>query len=322
MLSQSADISNSTTTASNSILDLSTNLDIAIWIRFLQHLRLPQLFENLSDKRQQSKIDYSNVSLALWAFSTCAFRQGSKNALNTTIDNLKGKKRISMASFLKIEDLNLPHSSTVDDYLRHIGPEELNNILIEIFRWGHKSKLFYNHAASLLPENSHNLGCDGFWTHTYTQPHAVDECGNNSCPYCLPRKRHAETSQEVVYWMHVFVAFVVIFPGGLKIPLYVYPLKAKQVNTAQRDDDFKQECELVAAHAVLPMLKHLFPRLSFTFNGDSLYANEPFIKLCNDLCIDYLIVRKEKSLKLLGRHCDDLSKTELYQKAYTHKEAE
>ncbi len=317
MLSQCTDNSNPKTAACNAISDSSANLDIAIWIRFLRHLRLPQLFANLSDHRQQSKINYSNASLALWAFSACAFRQGSKNALNTTIDNLKGKKRASMASFLQIEDLSLPHSSTIDDYLRHIEPEELNQILLEIFRWGHKSKLFYNHAASLLPENSYNLGCDGFWTHTYTQPHAVDEYGNNTCPYCLPRRRHAGTTQEIVYWVHVFVTFVVIFPGGLKIPLYVYPLKAKQVNTAQGDDDFKQECELLAAHSVLPMIRRLFPRLSFTFNGDSLYANGPFIQLCDDLCIDYQIVRKEKSLKLLGRRCDDLSKTELYQRAYT-----
>jgi hypothetical protein len=145
----------------------------------------------------------------------------------------------------------------------------------------------------------------------------MDEHGHNNCPYCLPRTRHAGTPQEETYWVHTFVTFIAIFPGGLKFPLYVYALKAHQVDTNQSHDSFKQECELKAAHAVLPIIKSRFPRLSFIFGGDALYANEPFILLCDSLRWDYLIVRKENSLKKLGKHCDELSNTELYQKAYT-----
>lgn len=320
MISQSVD--NSNIVASHTIQTNSepiSNKDVAIWIRFLQQLGLSHLFVNLNDQRQQSKITYSNLSLALWAFSVAAFRQGSKNALNTTIDSLKQKNRSSMANFLKIENLdNLPHSKTVDNYLRHLNPDELNNVLLEIFYWGHKSKLFYNHSEFLCPDNNYVLGCDGFWTHTYIKPHAMDEHGHNNCPYCLPRTRHAGTSQEEIYWVHTFVTFVAIFPGGFKLPLYVYALKAHQVDATQGHDAFKQECELKAAHAVLPIIKQRFPRLRFLFEGDALYSNEPFIHLCDFLGWDYLIVRKENTLKKLGRHCDDLAKTELYQKAYSH----
>ena len=292
-------------------------------MRFLRQLGLSRLFSNLSDSRQQSKITYSNSSLALWGFCVAAFRQGSKNALNTTFDALKQKNSSSIANFLEIENLNnLPHSKTVDEYLRCLNSDELNNILLEIFRWGHKSKLFYNHAEFLSPDNNYLLGCDGFWTHTYTTPHAVDEYGKNSCPYCLPRTRHAGTLEEETYWAHVFVTFVIIFPGGFKLPLYVYPLKAHQVDATKGHETFKQECELKSAHAVLPIIKENFPRLSFIFAGDALYSNEPFILLCDSLRLDYLIVRKENTLKKLGKHCDELAKTELYQKAYAHNEKE
>jgi len=302
--------------------DSIKNKDVAIWIRFLRQMRLPQMFANLTDRRDASKTTYSNVSLALWAFSACAFRQGSKNALNTTLNCLKDNARASVANFLEIKGLDLPHSKTVDSFLRNIPHEELNEILLQVFMRSIKSKLFYNHSETLLPDNYYLLGCDGFHTHTYTEPHAVDEKGQNTCPYCLPRRLHANTPDEKTYWVHVFVTFVIIFPTGLKMPLYIYPLKAQQVDVTKDNEAFKQECELKAVHAVLPIIRAYFPRTSFIFAGDGLYANEPFILLCDNLNFDYLIVRKEKSLKLLGKHCDELERTELYQKAYAFKEIE
>lgn len=302
-------------------IQLSSNKDAAILLRFLKHLRISNLFSQLSDKRQQSKTSYSNASLSFWAFLTLLFRQGSKNSFRTTLEGLSGKKKKAIASLLMTDD-NLPHSSTVDDYLRHLDAEQLNNVLVGIFQRGLKTKVFYNHVSILMPDNRFLLGCDGFHTHTYSKPHSVDEHGNNICPYCLPRRRNKGTPKEEVYWVHVFVTFVIIFRGGLKIPIYIYPLKACQVKECLSDEAFKQECELKATHAVLPIIKNKFPHTAFTFCGDALYANEPTIQLLNSLFFEYLIVRKEKSLKCLRRHCDELSKTELYQKSYSFKACE
>ena len=113
-----------------------------------------------------------------------------------------------------------------------------------------------------------------------------------------------------------------IFPGGLTLPIYLYPLKSKQVNTSKHDDELKQECELIAAHAVLSIIRSHFPRLKITFLGDSLYANQPFIMLCINLCIEFLIVRKEKSLPTVGKQCDELATLELYEMHYKHYQKE
>ena len=302
-------------------IHLSSNKEAAILLRFLKYLRISNLFSQLSDKRQQSKTNYSNTSLSFWAFFTLLFRQGSKNSFRTTLGGLSGKKRKAMATLLMTDD-TLPHSSTVDDYLRHLDAEQLNNVLVGIFQRMQKTKVFYNHVSILMPDNRFLLGCDGFHTHTYSKPHSVDELGNNICPYCLPRRRNKGTPKEEVYWVHVFVTFVIIFRGGLKIPIYIYPLKACQVKECLSDEAFKQECELKATYAVLPIIKNQFPHTAFTFCGDGLYANEPTILLLNSLFFEYLIVRKEKSLKCLGRHCDELSKTELYQKSYVFSTCE
>ena len=100
-------------------IHLSSNKEAAILLRFLKHLRISNLFSQLSDKRQQSKTNYSNTSLSFWAFLTLLFRQGSKNSFRTTLEGLSGKKRKAMATLLMTDD-TLPHSSTVDDYLRGV----------------------------------------------------------------------------------------------------------------------------------------------------------------------------------------------------------
>ena len=183
---------------------------------------------------------------------------------------------------------------------------------MDLFKNCLNNKLFYNHSQTLLPGNSFHLGVDGFWVHHYTKPHATNSEGHNSCPYCLPRVHRKETPEEYTNWVHAFVTFVMIFPGGLKLPIYLYPLKSEQVNTSSNATDLKQECELVAAHIVLPLIREQLPRILITFLGDALYCNQPFVKLCDDLSLDYQIVQGENSLPVIRRECDRLAATEIY----------
>jgi hypothetical protein len=55
-----------------------------------------------------------------------------------------------------------PHPSVVDDYLSTIDPEEVNQLLVELFISCQKSKIFYNHCATLLPHQSFHIGVEGF----------------------------------------------------------------------------------------------------------------------------------------------------------------
>jgi len=221
-----------------------------------------------------------------------------------------------------IEAKSLPHKNTVDGYLSQLDFEQVNDFLLKLFEFCQESKLFYNHAETLLPNNFFHLGVDGFWVHHYVKPHATELGGWNNCPYCLPRVHNRGTPEEKTTWVHVFVTFVMIFPGGMKLPIYVHPLKATQVNTGQSDDKLKQECELIAAHLVLPKIRKWLPKIPLTFLGDSLYANRPMIKLCEELRLDYLIVRKQESLASVGRECDELACTQLYIKNYRTSEVE
>lgn len=294
------------------------NIDVAAWIRFIQDLGLPKMFSALPDQRKQSQVTYSISSLAMWAFSTCAFRHGSKNAMQTDLDALPEAQLEPMLKLLGIEGKTVPHSRTVDEALSKIEFEKFNDILLTLFDRMVERKIFYNHSR-LLPGNAFQIGIDGYWTHHYTHPHAVDDKGNNICPYCLPRVHNRGKENEFTTWVHVIVTFVLIC-GDFTLPLYIYPLKSNQVQSDQGDDKLKEECELAAARAVLPKIRKRYPRLSLMFLGDSLYANKPFLRLCNKFRIGYLIVFKDTTLPTLVKKCNELEKTDINQKYYRKQE--
>lgn len=293
---------------------------VAKFIRFLTHIGLKEKLAKITDPRQQNKCTYSSNTLLLWSLSLFFFRQKSKNSLDTTIADLPLHKRTSLLKYLGIEGDALPKRDCVDDYLSTIDYAEINDLLISVFKWAKSNKIFYNHANILLPNNSFHLGVDGFWVHKYSVPHAANEKGENICPYCLPRVHNRGKPDEKTYWVHAFVTFVLVFPGGVQLPVYVYPLKASQVDVTASDEKLKQECELQAAQKALPELKEKLGRITITFLGDSLYANEPMIKLLERLYWDYLIVRQPDTFKSIGRKCDELDNTELYQKSYRDME--
>jgi hypothetical protein len=117
------------------------------------------------------------------------------------------------------------------------------------------------------------------------------------------------------------VTFVLIC-DGITLPFFFYPLKAAQIDSQQSDEKLKEECELKAAHAILPMIRKAFPKTNILFLGDALYANKPTICLCEQLKIDYAIVLKETTLKTLNAQCNQLATTDIYRRYYTKKNEE
>lgn len=295
------------------------DIPVAQFIRFLKHIKLAKLLSRITDERDPKKARYTNDVILQWALSVFFFRRGSKNAFQTASESLKPHQRKAVLKYLGLdEDESLPHRTTVDDYLAIVHEEEINDLLTVLFNWARKNKIFYNHAESLLPNNQFHLACDGVWLHKYTKPHAVNEKGENCCPYCLPRTHNKGKPDETTYWIHAFVNLAFICPGGLQLPIYVYPLKSEQIklNTTASDDKLKQECELQAAYVIFPELKKRFSKLPITLLTDSLYANEPVIQLCEELGWEYLIVRQVGSLKAVARQCDELEGSVLYQESY------
>jgi hypothetical protein len=298
------------------------DFSLAQFIRFLKQIKLKKLLSRINDRRQRNKIEYPSEVILQWSLSVFFFRRGSINAFHTALIKLKPQQRTVILNYLGLKENSLPDRTVVNDYLALVSPDEINELLLMLFDWAKKNKIFYNHAGSLLPNNRFHLACDGVWVHKYAAPHAVNEKGENICPYCLPRVCNRGQPNEKTYWVHGFVNLAMIFPGGLQLPLYVHALKASQIQleATASDEKLKQESELQALKCILPALKTRLGRIPVTILADSLYANEPIIQLCEQLNWEYIIVRQVGSLKKVASKCDELEKTELYQTSYQSSE--
>jgi hypothetical protein len=286
---------------------------IGRFMRFLKHMKLSLLLKRITDRRDPQKTRYRIDFILMWALSVFFFRTESLNELQQSFNKVPSHRKDALWNFFGLpEGSPLPCRQTITDALALLSPEEINALLIQLFKRALKQKVFYNHQHLLGTE--FGLACDGFVVHHYAHPHTANEKGDNLCPYCLPRTRHKGTPEEKTYWIHAFVNVAIILPKGIQLPLYVHALKAEQLkgHETTSEKEHKQECELQAAKEILPQIKKEFPRLFFVLQCDSLYANEPLLKLCKDLGIAFLIVRQEGSLKKLAKRCDSLEKKEVY----------
>ena len=298
---------------------------IGRFMRFLRHLKLHKILSKLKDNRDPKKIEYTKQVLLQWALSVFFFRRGSLNSLHKSFERLPAYRKRALWKYFDLPDNHsLPDRTVVTDFLSHVNIEEINAIFLCLFKSCVEKKLFYNYANQLLPDNKLHIAIDGCWFHKYSHAHtSKDRHGNNiDCPYCLPRVYNKGKENERIEYLHACVNFCILAPEGVQLPLYVHILRAEQVQGKESAsfEDHKQECELQAAKLVLPLLKKWLSKWNIRILTDSLYANEPFLKLLNELGWNYLITRQTGSLKKLARQCDDLEKTSIYQQLYQDTE--
>jgi len=306
----------------SSTIENQQDFSVARFIGFLKRLKLHRLLGKIKDPRDPAKVKYQHEFLILWALSVFFFRRESVNSFYAALEKLSNQQRKTIWYFLGCkEGAPLPHRTVVSDFFSLLDPDEINSLLVDLFKWAHKQKIFYNHAHHLLPGNMFHISIDGVWLHHHKHPHCADADGKNTCPYCLPRVHNKDTEEKTTDWLHACVNFCILCPGGLQLPLYVHILKAQQLEGKESAShaDHKQECELQAATMVLPLLKKQLLRLPIRILADSLYANAPFLHLCKTLGWDHQITRQTGSLKNIKKQCDEREKSVFQKQWYSKK---
>ena len=225
---------------------------------------------------------------------------GSKNAFHQE-SRISKEAEAPIAQFAGIDSRDLPVTRTIDDVLKNLDHEEMNEVLMRVFEVLKKDKLFADHPE-LIPRGMYHLAIDAETIHKYT-PESAHDCKN--CPFCLKRQR-----SEEIWYLHMHVVVSIVCPCGIRIPIYVYPIHAKSLKCdgTVSQEKFKQECELAAFPVILNRIRRRFPRLKFCVLVDSLYANAPAMKILKENQMEFMIVRKDGSMKTVGQDCDGLEK--------------
>ncbi len=277
--------------------------------------------ETISDNRNQDLITYSKQSIMLSALALFLFRMASGNNYDViTHDDDEKYSKTNMAKWIGAPEDRVPVIKTIEKFLKNLDEKSVNDLMIAFFQSLQKSKFFHQHPQ-IMPSHFFLLSADCVHTHTYNQPHHTDEHGNNDCNCCLKRVYDKGTENKKTRWLHHTLVFCFVFMGGLKIPIYHYPIHAKQVVNVESasEDKHKQECELVALKVALPMIRQAFPKMKIVLLLDGLYANRPMIRLAKDHRCEYIIVRKDGCLTSLGEDCDGQAKLANHKKNYTKR---
>jgi hypothetical protein len=288
--------------------------------QFLERRRVYQhIEETIIDCRNKDQIIYSKQSIILSALAIFLFRMGSGNKFDDKSHDRDEKySKTNISKFIDAPETQVPVIKTIEKFLKNLEEESVNDLMIAFFKDLQKSKFFVQHPQ-IMPGDFFLLAADCVHTHTYDHPHHVDKQGNQDCPCCLKRVYNKGTEKEKVKWQHFTLVFSFVFMGGLKIPIFRYPIHAKQIIDLENvsEDLHKQECETVALKIALPKIRASFPKMKIVLLLDGLYANRPVIRLAEEQRCGYIIVRKASSLPLLAKECDGISKESNHKKNCT-----
>jgi hypothetical protein len=284
---------------------------------FWDRKHMSEHIENTTaDHRNQDLVTYSKQSIMMAAISIFLFRMGSGNKYDEkSHDEEEDYSMANIAKFIDAPEERVPVIKTIETFLKNLDEQSINNLMISFFKDLQHSKFFREHSQ-IMPGDFFLLAADCVHTHTYEHPHHKDIDGNNDCACCLKRVYNKGTENEKVKWMHNTLVFSFVFFGGLKIPIYNYPIHAKQIVNFENasETQYKQECELVAIKVSLPYIRKAFPRMKIVLLLDGLYANKPVIKLAEEQKCGYIIVRKDSCLSLLAKECDEHAATSNHKK--------
>lgn len=277
---------------------------ITILKQFWERKHMSQHIEKtIPDRRNQDLITYPKQSIMMSALAIFLFRMGSGNKFDDKSHDTDEKYSMAnIAKFIDAPEDRVPVIKTIEKFLINLKEHSINDLMISFFKDLQHSKFFQQHRQ-LMPGDFFLLAADCVHTHTYEKPHYHD------CKCCLKRIYNKGTENEKIKWMHNTLIFSFVFMSGLKIPIYSYPIHAKQIVNLESAPEatHKQECELVALKMALPIIREAFPKMKIVLLLDGLYANKPVIRLAEENRCGYIIVKKEGCLPSLAKECDEVA---------------
>ena len=235
-------------------------------------------FSGLYDKRK--KITYEmNICLFTKLFALCS----GINSMKAITDNFNTKMAISnMNNIFNTEHKHLPHHDTLDDIIKTLTYEELEDIQTSMIKTLIKGKILdkyrFNNCQFLIVIDGTML----FNTDKDLGEHAITQTFNKG-----------SDDEYSLYGYYVLEAKLVCED-------FVFSLASEFIeNSNMTTEEDKQDCELKAAYRLLDKIKKRFPKLPIIISGDALYAKKKFMDYCTNYGFDYLIRYKQGAMSTI-----------------------
>jgi hypothetical protein len=225
---------------------------------------------NVPDPRNALRIYYPLKTL-LWT-TILAFICGARSRRDFRAKSATAEFLANSNWQLDSSDAAVPHPDTLVYLLKRLKSQELATLPV-----GCVHTLMRNRVLDESRLEGHYLvAIDGTGILSSSKKH---------CDACLTQVHKNGTTT----YHHMVLEAKLVTPGGLAFSVgteFVENAKPKAT---------KQDCELRALYRLLPRLKERFPRARICLLLDSLYANDPVLKLCEKYGWKYTITFKEGS---------------------------
>ena len=225
---------------------------------------LPAL-ARVNDPRNASYITYSGKVILM-----------TRILSSVSSEEFNSDKVIQNIGYLCNEELEeLPYWETINNYLKRINPDELQNIIIELVKRLIRSRAF---EEGRIRNRYWQIVMDG--TGLCSSRKELD----GKSLYKVYNKGTEEKYTEYLYY--VLEAKLILREN------VVVSIMTEFVDNEGKELE-KQDCELTAAKRLMKRLKEEFPMLPICISADSLYASETILKECKEKGWKYLLRFKE-----------------------------
>jgi hypothetical protein len=242
----------------------------------------PDLFERMAqlpDARKRK--GYALSELLTGCLSLFLFKETSRNALNND-----RKEQQFRENYTQIFKGRLPHMDTVETFLRLLSPAELERLKATLLSGLIEGRVL--HRFKFLG-HYFTVAIDATGVHSYRH-----QQGDNS-------RLGKRSKKGVTTYSHHVVEAKLVTSSGLSLSL------ASEWMTNEEERNFdKQDCEQRAFERLAQKLKGYFPRLPICILADGLYPHQTFMKICQDNGWAFMVVLKDKQLKLLQQDITDV----------------
>jgi hypothetical protein len=203
-------------------------------------------------------------------------KEGSRNQMNNARDGAMQR------NFRALFGFRLPHMDSVDDVLRALPAEQLEQLRVAMVHTLLERKLL---RPLRLEDKWYLVGIDATGVMT----------ANENDEGTLKKE---SKNGKVTFTRQVLEAKIIV-PGGMTISI-----ASEWLATDQNDNGSKEDCELNAFKRLAEKIKSYFPRLPLCILVDSLYPSASFFTICAAKCWRFCAVLKDKKLSTVWDQVD------------------
>jgi len=230
----------------------------------------PDLIEQIRQIEDcRKKSDYELVELIMACIAMSLFKADSRNAFNNERQEGNFKE-----NYQKIFKMRLPHMDTVENVMRRINPDELQQLKTDMIRILLEKKTFHKFR---LFKKWFVIAVDGTGLMTFSKRH---------CEHCLTK---TSKKGKVTYFHHVLEAKLICQNG------FAISIATEWIENPEGDFD-KQDCEMKAFPRLAEKINKMFPRLPICITADGLYPNQTFFSICKLNHWSFIVTFKDGNL--------------------------